>query len=92
MEKKFVKANSGDPVYDAILYKSVDDHYDNPYLCYNDFLHKKLNELEEGKMPIGTYNDFLKKGVSQILLEKKKFDENSELLRKIERENPELLK
>ncbi|MBN2881443.1 hypothetical protein JXM83_05330 [Candidatus Woesearchaeota archaeon] len=92
MEGKYVKATYGDKVYDAILWKTIDDHYDNPFLGYNELLREKLKELEEGKMPVDVYSNFLEKGVVKILQEMKQKDDNSKLLRKIERENPELLK
>jgi hypothetical protein len=91
MENKYVKATHGDIVYDAIVCRATDDHYDNPYLSYNSFLHEKLKELDEGKMLQSQYNNFLEKGVSKILMEMKQKDDNSNLLRKIKSENPELL-
>ena len=91
MDEGFIKAGLGDEVYKQIFWKSLDDHYDNVYLCYNEFLREKLEELKTGNMPIEVYNNFLEKGVLKILEEMKQKDDNSRLLMKIKRENPELL-
>jgi len=92
LNKKYVKAtNDKDPVYHGLFWKYLDDHYDNPFLSYSDYLKEQLELLKKGKMPIEDYNNFLTKGESKVLGEMHQRDKNRTLLQKINEENPELI-
>lgn len=94
MENNYKKIENlhDDPVYNNLFWAAVDDSPHNQFLQYSDYLHKKLELLKEGKMAVDEYNTFLEKGVLKVLQEKMLRDNNSELLRKIKSETPELLK
>ena len=83
--------DDSDPVYFYLSRAFEDDYYSHLTLLYSDYLHEQLDLLMAGRMLIKDYNNFLKKGVPEVLTERYQKYKNITLLKKIQKENPELI-